>query len=79
MKAFKFVIPPRQFVPHPSGDGRAYAGCIAVVVAENEMEARVRLKQRAQEDGEDADWLDCIDHPQAIELVPGVRLAWVMI
>lgn len=77
LKAWKFLFSGER--PHPTINGATYRGTfLAVAIAPSADEARAFLKRRAVEEGDDANWLDCIAQPIEIDLVSGARLAWVM-
>ncbi len=79
MKAFKFLIPPgdeRELPPAPGQAEGAHLlvdGYFAVVIHETEAEARARLVEAMQLDGEDHRWLQVADVHQ-LDLVPGAVL-----
>lgn len=79
MKAFKFLIPRGDERDLPPAAGQlegvhhSIDGCFAVVVHETEEEARARLVEVMQLDGEDHRWLAVAD-VRVLDLVPGAVL-----
>ncbi len=79
MKAFKFLIPkgePRELPRAPGQLEGAHLledGCFAVVIHETAAQARARLIEAMQLEGEDHRWLAVADVHE-LDLVPGAVL-----
>jgi hypothetical protein len=78
MKAYKFVVPTDRFYPLPEATGLAFKGCLAVVLAASEEEARARLVEYAALDGLESRWLE-VARVVEIPLVFRAVLAWAML
>lgn len=50
MKIYKFIIPSHTFVPLPSNPSISVKGCLAVVLAETEEQARAIVGKDSEDD-----------------------------
>jgi hypothetical protein len=77
LHCYKFVVPTDRFYPLPNGVA-SFKGCLAVVLATSEEEARARLVEYAALDGLESRWLE-VARVVEIPLVPRGVLAWAML
>lgn len=78
MKAWKFLVPSDQYYPLTSDPDIAFKGCVAVAIAESEIEARGVLTRAAAEEGGDARWLE-VARVTSYDLDTPKRLAVAMV
>jgi len=78
MKCWKFLVGEDEFRSLPSNPDLSFAGCVAVVLAETEAEARMLLGDYArasQPSKIDARWLEVADVTAFDLALPGV-ITW---
>jgi hypothetical protein len=57
VKVFKFIVG-SEYTPLRSNPDLAYKKCLAIAIAETEAEARAEIMRRAEEEGDDAQWME---------------------